>query len=301
MRSRAWCRRTLLGDDDAAALRPRARVARAGGFTPARATTGLLERVNAGEICAAPPKTVPPAAVPDDRESLGGGRGSPGALPDWLRRPAAAAAGLALVAADRLDRARAALPAGPGDRDRAGRDRRHRRRRARGCGSTRSSRSGPPGGGPASVIDDETRTPAAVDELPTSSRSRFHRRRRRPEACPRRRGGPGPDSRHGATLQGGARATPTPSTSPSGRFAVLERAPLDLAVIARVRVRRHRSRRDDSEARSRRARDPDSDRRPADRGLRRGDGLSGDRRPDVRAADRPVERALPAQHPTARA
>jgi hypothetical protein len=37
----------------------RARGARLGGFTAARATTGLIARVNAGEISAAPPKMVP--------------------------------------------------------------------------------------------------------------------------------------------------------------------------------------------------------------------------------------------------
>jgi hypothetical protein len=68
-------------------LRPRVRVAQLGGFTPTCAMTGLIARVDAGEVSAERSKIVPAnlASGSAIAGSLGGGSGS-GALPDWLRQ-----------------------------------------------------------------------------------------------------------------------------------------------------------------------------------------------------------------------
>lgn len=50
----------LMGTTMRKALRPRARIVRLGAMTGPVSADGLIERVNAGEVSAAPPKTVPP-------------------------------------------------------------------------------------------------------------------------------------------------------------------------------------------------------------------------------------------------
>ena len=161
---------TLLGDDgaqDPAAARPRraARRLHAGACDDRPDRTG--ER---GEVSAAPPKTVPPnlPTGPAIAGSLGGGSGSSGSLPDWLRRllqrlPAwhwwllIASIVLALLCllVPVIGIALAVIVVVGGVALRLWLD---------------AQLAQPPqAGGPASVVDDETRTPAAVDELPTSS------------------------------------------------------------------------------------------------------------------------------------
>ena len=79
---------TLIGTTMRTALRPRARIAKLGGFTDARPANKLVDRVNSGEVSAAPPKTVPPD-LPTGHgiaQSLGGGSALPGWLRDLLQR-----------------------------------------------------------------------------------------------------------------------------------------------------------------------------------------------------------------------
>lgn len=79
---------TLVGSVVRKVLRPRARVAQLGGFTSARPTTALITRVNAGEVSAAPPKVVP-ANLPTGPAIAGALDPGPvlpgGSLPAWLR------------------------------------------------------------------------------------------------------------------------------------------------------------------------------------------------------------------------
>ena len=223
---------TLLGTTVRKSLRPRARVARLGAFTPTRATTSLIARVNAGEVSAAPPKTVPPnlPTGPAIADSLGGGRGSAGGLPDWLRRllqrlPAwhwwlfIASVVLALLCllVPVVGIALALIVVIGGLLLRLWLDAQLKRP--------------PEAVGPASVVDDETRTPTAVDDLPTSSSFTIP-----PPSAPSR------------TLPAPPPAVPGPDTGTALRFKealrnayavgiteraipMLERAPLDLAVI----------------------------------------------------------------------
>lgn len=163
---------TLVGTTMRKILRPRARVAQLGGFTPARAATGLVARVNAGEASAAPPKTVPPnlptgTAIAD---SLGGGAGADSSswLPDEIRRllqrfPSwhwwllilSIALALLCLLVPVVGIALAVIVVIGGIVLRVLLD---------------AQLAHPPAAaGPASVVDDETRTPAAVDELPTNS------------------------------------------------------------------------------------------------------------------------------------
>jgi hypothetical protein len=161
---------TLVGTTVRKTLRPRARVARLGGFTAARATTGLIARVNAGEISAAPPKTVPGnlPTGPSIAGSLGGGSASSGALPDWLRRLlqglpswhwwlliASIVLALLCLLIPVIGIALAVIVVIGGIALRFWLD--------------AQLMQPPAGGGPASTVDDETRTPSAVDDLPTSS------------------------------------------------------------------------------------------------------------------------------------
>ena len=177
----------LVGVNVRKAMRPRARVARMGGLTGPASVGSLLERVNAGEVSAAPPKTVP-ANLPTGAgiahelgEGAGPGPAPGGPLPPDLlellrRRPiwrvlllvgalllallllliplvGIVLAVAVLVAAvwlyRRIERQLAVTSGGGG-----------------GGGS-----GGGSGGDPAAatVIDPETRTPGAVATLPTSS------------------------------------------------------------------------------------------------------------------------------------
>ena len=63
------------------ALRPRARIARRIGFDATRRGANLVDRLNSGEVVAAPPKTVPPA-LPTTAEATEGLQ--PSLPPDWL-------------------------------------------------------------------------------------------------------------------------------------------------------------------------------------------------------------------------
>jgi hypothetical protein len=172
----------LLGTTARKVLRPRARVTRLTGPSP---WTGLVERVNAGEVSAAPAKTVPPN-LPTGAGLAGalggGGPALPPALIALLRQFSAwravlwaiavvlavvlffvpgagyVLAVLVLLAAPWLDRLlRRAIAGGPG---------------------------------PAQVLDPETRTPASVGELPTSSGFATTPQGPGPvrSACPRRTG-----------------------------------------------------------------------------------------------------------------
>jgi hypothetical protein len=155
---------TLVGTTVRKVLRPRARVTRLGTFTASQTATGLIARVNAGEVSAAPPKTVPPnlPTGPAIADSLGG---SGGGLPDWIRDLLARVpswrwwllaltlvvallllfvptvgiglAAVVLIGAVVLWRWLEAQLARPPD-------------------------------GPATVVDADTRTPESVDDLPTS-------------------------------------------------------------------------------------------------------------------------------------
>jgi hypothetical protein len=158
---------TLVGTTMRKAVRPRARVTKLGGFTASQPPNELVERVNAGEVSAAPPKTVPPnlptgSAIADALDGSGGS-----SLPGWLRNLVQRVSSwpvwlflIALVAAA----ACLTIPA---------------------VGWVlaiivliaavalffwlRLQLAKPLQAGPGSVVDDETRTPDAVDELPSSS------------------------------------------------------------------------------------------------------------------------------------
>ncbi len=75
----------LVGTSVRKLLRPRARIAERGGFTAEVSASGLIDRVNRGEVSAAPPKQVPDNLPTGSSlgESLDGAS-TPG-LPDWLR------------------------------------------------------------------------------------------------------------------------------------------------------------------------------------------------------------------------
>jgi hypothetical protein len=78
---------TLLSKTMRQALRPGARVSRLAGFDQSRGPNNLLDRVNRGEVSAAPPKVVAPALPTEEKlsDSL-----APGGLPrswiEWLER-----------------------------------------------------------------------------------------------------------------------------------------------------------------------------------------------------------------------
>jgi hypothetical protein len=61
--------------------RPQARLTRSLPFTPELTPHNLLTRVNAGEVSAAPPKTVPPGVVTVDQVAVAA---EPGDVPHWL-------------------------------------------------------------------------------------------------------------------------------------------------------------------------------------------------------------------------
>src|SRR5262249_22615903 len=63
-------------------VRPNARMMRALPFTSAAAATNILARVNAGEVSAAPPKTVPAGVATVDQ--VGGVVASGAGIPVWL-------------------------------------------------------------------------------------------------------------------------------------------------------------------------------------------------------------------------
>ena len=68
-------------------LRPRARLMRALPFTPAATRANLIERINAGMVTSAPPKTVPSGVVTvDQAASAAAPRGLPSWLVNWLKR-----------------------------------------------------------------------------------------------------------------------------------------------------------------------------------------------------------------------
>jgi hypothetical protein len=224
---------TLVGTTVRKVLRPRARVAQLGGFTATRATTDLVTRVNAGEVSAAPPKTVP-ANLPTGGAiagSLGGSGTSGSSLPAWIRDllqrvPSwrwwlfgiSIVLALLLLLVPVVGFALAALVIIGGLVLRLWLD---------------AQLARPPGGTvnrPAGVVDDESRTPAAVGQLPTSSSF----------AIP-------PPSATG-TLPAPAAAMSGPDTAAARRFKealrntyavdvteraipVVQRRPLDLAVI----------------------------------------------------------------------
>lgn len=168
----------LVGTTARKALRPRARISRLGGFTEARPTTGLITRVNAGEVSAAPPKTVPTTLPtgPAIAETLSppvpsGTGGLLDSVLDLLRRVPAwrswlhvvsIGLGLILLLVPVVGIILAVLVLVGGWL---------LRRWLEGLLATH-----PPGGpgpngaqGPAAVLDDATRTPEAVDDLPSSS------------------------------------------------------------------------------------------------------------------------------------
>jgi hypothetical protein len=64
-------------------MRPRARLLRSLPFTPARPTSALLTRVNAGEVSAAPPKVPPPGTTSLDQLAAAT---RPAGVPGWLLR-----------------------------------------------------------------------------------------------------------------------------------------------------------------------------------------------------------------------
>jgi hypothetical protein len=69
------------------ALRPGARLMRSLPFTPEATRTNLLQRVNAGEVTSAPPKTVPSGVVTIDQAGNAiTPTGAPGFILDWLKR-----------------------------------------------------------------------------------------------------------------------------------------------------------------------------------------------------------------------
>ncbi len=166
----------LVGATARKALRPRARVARLGGFTAAQATTGLLDRVNAGEVSAAPPKTVPPnlptgpaiAAILAPPPPTAPTGGLPPAVVDLLRRfpawrtwllVASIVLALLLLLVPVLGVVLAVVVLVGGWLLRRWLE---------------GQLAAPPGGptpdpGPAAIVDDQTRTPAEVDDLPSSS------------------------------------------------------------------------------------------------------------------------------------
>jgi hypothetical protein len=63
------------------ALRPRGRIASRIGFDATRTPANLLDRINQGEVSAAPPKAVPPGLPVEDRLAA---QFAPAGAPDWL-------------------------------------------------------------------------------------------------------------------------------------------------------------------------------------------------------------------------
>jgi hypothetical protein len=162
----------LVGTTVRKVLRPRARIAQLGGFTEMRATTGLVARVNAGKVSAAPPKAVPSnlPTGPAIADALGGGATASGGwlparirdllhrVPSWRGWLLALSIALALlcVLVPVVGVLLAVIVVIGGFLLRRWLD---------------AQLARPPGGvaGAATVVDGESRTPASVDELPTSS------------------------------------------------------------------------------------------------------------------------------------
>jgi hypothetical protein len=69
-------------------VRPRGRLVRSLPFTPARPADRLIERVDKGEVSAAPPRETPPGLVTDMtvEDAVVQGEGVPGAIADLLKR-----------------------------------------------------------------------------------------------------------------------------------------------------------------------------------------------------------------------
>ena len=214
---RARCRRRCSGRRCARRC-ARARASRGSAASRrARATTGLIARVNAARSRPRRRRPCRPTCRPARRSRAPSavGPSSSGSLPDWLRRllqrlPAwhwwllIASIVLALlcllVPVVGIVLAVLVVVGGVALRLLARR-------------SARADRLGR--GGPASVVDDETRTPAAVDELPTSSSFALPPTvDARPERLPAPPPAvPGPDTGTAPPLQGGAAQRRTRSTS----------------------------------------------------------------------------------------